>query len=151
MRSRAEPVEPEPFRGAGQAKRPVSDQARAQQRRRLQILEPVRDWKTEALVRDHPLRIPTVEVVAGKARAVAQVLASRDAEAALAARPSEPRHPEPAAVLGLADDLVPGNERQLRPVELAVDDVQIGPTHSARTHTKEKLSRGRARGRHLLE
>ena len=114
VRGGAEAVQPEPLGVAREPQRAVADQPRAEQRRRLEVAEPVGDREAEALVGDDPLGVAAVDVVAGEARAVAEVLAAARAEAALAARPAEPGHAEPAAVLGLADDLVAGHERQLR-------------------------------------
>ena len=73
------------------------------------------------------------------------------AVAALAAGPAEPRDAEPAAVLGLADDLVARDERQLRPVELAVDDVQVGAADAARAHAQQHLSIARNGHRHFAK
>ena len=39
----------------------------------------------------------------------------------------------------LADDLVAGDERQLRVGELAVDDVQVGPADAAGAHAQQDL------------
>ena len=41
----------------------------------------------------------------------------------------------------LGDDLVTGDERELRPGQLAVDDVQVGAADAAREHAEERLSR----------
>src|SRR5206468_4220626 len=91
VRRGAEAVQPEPRAVARERQRAVTDQARTQQRRRLQVGVAVRNGEAEALVRHHPLRIATVDRVAGKAGAQAEVLAPARAEAALAARPAEPR------------------------------------------------------------
>src|SRR6185436_5031638 len=80
--------------------------------------------------------VAAVEVIAGEACPVAEVLAPASAVAALAAGPAEPGDADPLAGLEAlgplpspdhgADDLVPLHERQLRAVEVAVDDVQVG-------------------------
>src|SRR5205807_8022501 len=57
--------------------------------------------------------IAAVEVVAGEASAVTEILAAARAVPARAVRPPEPRDAEPPAVVGHADDLVAGDERQL--------------------------------------
>ena len=133
-----------PSRSASPAsrERAVADQPRAEQRRRLQVAEPLGDREAEALVGDDPLGVAAVEVVAREARAVAEVLAAARAEAALAARPAEPRHAEPPAVAGLADDLVARHERQLRSRELAVDHVQVGAADAAGADAEKHLARG---------
>ena len=51
---------------------------------------------------------------------------------------------EPAAADHLADDLVSEDERQLRVLKLAVEDVEVGTTDAAGSHSKENLS-GRGR------
>jgi hypothetical protein len=151
VRRRAEAVQPEALGISRQPQRPVPDQPGAQQRRRLQIVEAVRDGKAVALVGDSPLRVAAVEVVAGEPRAVAKVLAAGRAVATLAVGPAEPRNAEPPSVLRLADDLVARNERKLRPVELAVDDVQIGPAHAAHAHAEQHLPGSRLGDCHILE
>jgi hypothetical protein len=145
----AEPVEPEPLGVAGETKCAVTDQPGAEERRGFEISEPVRDRKAKALVRDNPFGVAAVEVEAGEARAVAEILAARATEQALAARPAELRHAEPAAVVRLAHDLVARNERQLRTIELAVHDVQVGTADSAGPNAQQEVARPRARRRHV--
>jgi hypothetical protein len=79
-----------------------------------------------------------------------------EAEPALAARPREPRHADPLAggephPAGddLAHDLVAKYERELRPVELTVDDVEIRAADAARVHAKQYLSSRRLRIRKI--
>ena len=147
----AEAVEPEPLGVAGEAQRAVADQARAEQRRRLEIRIARREREAEALVGDDLLGVAAVEVVPGEACPVAEVLPPGRAVAAPAARPAEPRHAEPAAVVGLAHDLVAGHERQPVRRQLAVDDVQVGSAHAAGMHAQEQLAGGRLRRGHVLE
>src|SRR5207253_2271838 len=84
-------------------------------------------------------------------RALAEVLAAGPAIAAGAVRPPEPRDAD-AIALGearralpaldhAADHLVAGHERELRAVELAVDDVQIRPADAAGVDPHEHLAR----------
>ena len=92
-------------------------------------------------------RVPAVEVVAGEARAVAEVLPVRERSSGTS--PSvHPSHGTPTRVAGLeprpalehlADDLVAEDERELRLRELAVDDVEVGAAHAARAHPKQHL------------
>ena len=42
----------------------------------------------------------------------------------------------------LADDLVARDERQLRVLELPVDDVEVGAADAAREHPQQDLARG---------
>ena len=117
----AEAVEPEPFGVAGQAERAVADEPGAEERRGLQVVVLLRDREAVALVGHDPLRVAAVEVVAREAGRLAEVLAAREAVAADAVRPAEPRHAETAPVLCPADDLVAEDERELRVRQLAVD------------------------------
>ena len=147
----AEAVEPEPLGVAREAERAVADQPGAEERRRLQVVVGVRDRQAVALVGDHPLRVAAVEVVAREAGRLAEVLAAREAIAAGAVRPAEPRDAEPAPVLGPADDLVPGDEWQLRVWELAVDHVEVGAADTAGRDAQQDLTRLRLRHRNLFE
>jgi hypothetical protein len=100
----------------------------------------VRDWKAETLVGDGVLGVPAVEVVAGEAGAVAEVLALRGAVATAPVRPSEPGHADAlAGSLDAAGDLVAEDERKLRSLEFAVRDVEVGPAYAARLHSNEQL------------
>src|SRR5205085_5878434 len=152
VRGRAEAVEAEPLRVARRAQRAVADQPRAEERRRLLVRVALWDREAEALVGDGVLRVAAVEVVAGEARRVAEVLAPARAVAAGAVRPAEPRDADAAAArLVDADDLVADDERQLRMRKLAVDDVQVGAADAAGEDADEQLTRGRLRRRPLLE
>src|SRR5205085_5173972 len=97
VRRGAEAVQAEPLRVARGAQRAVADQAGAEERRRLLVGVALRDRKAEALVGDGVLRVAAVEVVAGEARGVAEVLAPARAVAAGAVRPAEPRDADATA------------------------------------------------------
>jgi hypothetical protein len=100
-----------------------------------------------------------VDLVAGVARGVAQVLPVRRAVAAPTAAATEPRHADPIANGETLDarrdrrhpthDLVARHERQLRLAELAVDDVEIRPTHATRVDAHQHLAVARTRRRDL--
>ena len=92
------------------------------------------------LVGDSPFGVAAVDVVAGEAGLVAEVLATRRAVTARAARPAEPGDAEASAVLRDPDDLVARDERQLRARELAVDDVEIGPADTTGLHLQQHLT-----------
>ena len=143
VRRGAEAVEPEPLGIAREAQRAVADQPGAEERRHLQVVVLVRQRQAVALVGDDPLRVAAVEVVAREARRLAEVLAAGEAVAARPVGPAEPGHAEPAPVLVAADDLVPGNERELRVRQLAVDDVEVGAADTAGRHAQQDLSRPR--------
>ena len=147
----AEAVEAEPLRVAAEPQRPVADQPGAQQRRRLEVRVALRDREAVALVGDRQLRVAAVELVAGEAGPLAEVLAAGAAVAALAAGPAEPRDPDPLPGLEAlrplprpldgADDLVAGDERQLRLGQVAVDDVEVGAADAAGVHPHQHLPR----------
>ena len=133
VRRGAEAVEPEPLGVAGHAQRAVADQPGAQERRRLLVRVAVGDREAEALVGDRELRVAAVEVVAGEPRAVAEVLAARSGSSGTRrVQPSQGTAQAARRPRSTADDLVAGDERQLRVRELAVDDVQVGAAHAAR-------------------
>ena len=91
----AEAVEADPLGLADQAQRPVADQPGAEQRRRLRVRIAVGDRQAEALVGDGQLGVAAVDVVAGEAGVVAEVLAAAAAVAALAVGPAEPGDADP--------------------------------------------------------
>ena len=98
VRGRAEAVEAEPLRVAREPQRPVTRSAP-----RTAAAPPRRSPKPSGIGKQNrssatdPLRVAAVDVVAGEAREVAEVLAARRAVPALAARPAEPRNAEPRA------------------------------------------------------
>ena len=148
VRRGAEAVEPEPLGVAGHAQRAVADQPGAEERRRLLVGVALRNRHAVALVGDGELRVAAVQVVAGEARAVAEVLASAQAVPALVVGPAEPRDADPvarrealAAEDDASDDLVTDDERELRVRQLAVDDVQVRAADAAREDLDEHLSR----------
>ena len=143
VRGGTEAVQPDALRSTGQRVRAVADQPCAEQGCGLHVRVAVRDGKAVTLVGDGLLREATVDVVAGEARLVAEVLAAADAEAAPTAGPGEPGDADPLALVEAchalsegvdgADDLMPEDERQLRPLELAVDDVEVRAADTAGT------------------
>ena len=60
---------------------------------------------------------------------------------AVAVGPAQPRDPDPASVVGHADDLVAENDGELGRIDLAVAQMQIGSAHAARAHVKQQLAR----------
>ena len=111
----------------------------------------MRKRKAEPRVGDRVLGVAAVELVAGEACAVAQVLAPGPAKTAYPAAPPQPWHSHPlvrresldarAGRYHGADDLVAQHERQLRVRELAVGDMEIGAAHAARLHGEQDLAR----------
>src|SRR5215211_281957 len=145
--ARPEAVEADAFGVARHAQRPVADQPGAEQRRGLVVRVAVGDREAEALVGHGALRVAAVAVIARELGARAEILAAGEAVLALAARPAQPGHADPVAYREAlrpvprrqhaADDLMTGHERQLRSVELAVDDVQVGAADTAGVHVEQ--------------
>ena len=79
----------------------IADDAGAEQRRGLNIGEPIGDRIRERLGRDDVLGVPAIDVLARPARARAEVLVAREAGGARAARPVDPRDAD--ALAGLED------------------------------------------------
>src|SRR5262249_47538305 len=97
--SRAEAVEAEGSRIAGETQRAIADEAGAEKRRRLFVRVARGDGKAVALVGEGVLGVAAVDLVSREPRALAEVLAVRQAEAARAARPPEPGHADPVGFL----------------------------------------------------
>src|SRR5262249_20950706 len=127
----AEAVEAEAPRIARPAQRAIADEAGAHERRRFHVAVAAADREAVARIRDRVAGIAAVDLISGEARLLAQVLAAAAAELANAASEAEPghadalAHAEPVDVAAErgdgADDLVAGDERQLRLAQLAVD------------------------------
>ena len=148
---RAEAVEAEPLRVAGQPQRSVPDQPGAEERRRLDIGVARRDPEAVAGIRDRELGVAAVELVAGEERPVAEVLAAPSGSTRHSPH-VQPSHGTPTRSpgstsaprtdrLGPTDDLVARDERQLRLGQLAVDDVEVGPAHAAGSDPEQHLAR----------
>ena len=141
VRGRAEAVQTEAGRVAGEPQRAEPDQAAAQQRRRLRVAQLARDREAEPLVGDGQLGVAAVDVAAGELRVEAEVLALGAAVAAVAVGPPEPGHADAAIVLGDPDDLVAEYDWQLGGLDLAVAQVQVGAAHRARPDLQQQLAR----------
>jgi len=141
VRRGAEPEDAEIARIARHDQRAVADQPGAQERRRFGVARLACDREAESRVGDRVFLVSAIDLVAGKARLRAQILAPRAAEPAFAAAPAEPRHADPLAqgetLDALAqpghppDDLVAGHDRQSRVLELAVHNMEVGAAHAA--------------------
>ncbi len=137
---RAEPEETEAAAGLnpGELERPVADDPRAEQRRRLLRREAPRQPIHPGAPSRHALRVPPVAVASRERRLFAEVLAAARAKAAAPARRSEPADAHRVAGVEVAgarpdlDDpscrLVPRHDRQPGR-HLALDDVEVCPAH----------------------
>ena len=97
VRAAAESVDPEAAaRRHGRAfQRPVPDDARAQQRRGVLVVDGLGQPVDKRLVGDARVRVAAVDVPAGEPRCHAQVLGAATAEPARPVRAAEPRHADP--------------------------------------------------------
>src|SRR5689334_18664127 len=159
MRRRAEAVDPKTSdhaRLARETQCAEADQPRAEERSSMRVVVRASDGKAIARVRDAELCVSAIDVVAGEPRALAEILAAGRAVDTFAAGPAQPRNANAIAssksrVAGRLGDgsdyLVAEHQRQLRPSQLAVEDVQIGPADRARVHTDQQLAVSRDRRR----
>src|SRR5215468_6229547 len=117
----AKAVDPDQPRIPRHAQRAVADEPGAHQRRRLDIAVARIDCKAIAFVGDGQFRITAVDLIAGEAGAVAEILAPAAAILANPAGPTEPWHADPVADRETvdrfsllddgADDFVSGHQR----------------------------------------
>ena len=143
MRGSAEAVDPQPAADGqlGAAERAVADDPRAQQGRRLLVREARREPVGEVLGHGDEFRVAAVAVPAREHGGEAEVLFSAQAEAAGAAGPAEPGHPDPVAGgeprgAGparhyFADDLVARNDAGAPRGEVTLGQMQVRAAHSA--------------------
>src|SRR4029079_8805499 len=115
VRGGAEAVQPDALGVAAHPQRAVADQARAEERRGLEVAVALGQREAVARVGDGAGGVAAVDVEAGEPPADAQVLAAPAAGPGLPARPAEPRDADPVAGLDAgpvargedrADDLV---------------------------------------------
>ena len=142
MGGRAEPVDAEGSRVTRGRERAIADQARAEQRRGFGGRVALRQSKAVAAVGKRKLGVASVDVIAGEARAVAQVFPAASAIGAIPAGPAEPRHahalPDAETLRArspfddLADDLMSRNGGPSQSRQFPVRDVKVGAAHAAR-------------------
>src|SRR5688572_10201690 len=159
MRGGAEAVNADIGRIARHPQRAISNQTGAQQRRSFSGGVSARQRETIAFVRKRVFGISAVQVIAGKARVIAEILAAARAVGARAASAAEPGHAD--ALTGcealrfrysldyFADDLMSEDERKLVSRELAVGDVKVGAADATREHADQHLPRSRLRTHEL--
>ncbi len=151
VRARAEAVQPQPLAmlQIRQADRAVADDPRAEHRRDFHVAEAFRDGDGVVFVRGDVLGIAAVGGVAREQRRVAQVFLPVLAVDAGLVGPVQPGDADAVARLEArraraervdhADDLVSGDDRQLRIGKLTLNDVQIGMADAARAHAHQNL------------
>ena len=149
VRGIAESVDAESFRVTSLSIRTIAEHSGTEQWCYFNIVVVIRQTKTVSRVGNGELGIPAVDVVTGKLGAVAKILVVRSTISAIAIGPAKPRNADPIAdfellivdcrllidrlcdLLDASDNLMAENERQFRIVELAVNDVKIGPANCA--------------------
>src|SRR5437588_6341638 len=136
------------MRHAGDAKAAKTDDARAQPRGGVQIVERGGQRKNEIGAGDGKLGVATRDGVSGESREIAQVFIAAPAIPASAVGASEPRdaHAGAGRKLGggsahdLADNLMAGNNTLESKGQLAFHNVQVGTTNTAGAHSQQHLS-----------
>ena len=103
----------------------------------------------EMLMGHRILGVTAVDVVAGKAGAVAEIFLAAQAEVTVAAGFSQPGHAHHLAdqavrhraahLHHLADDLVPRHQRQFGFSQVAIHHVQVGATYRAAADSDQHL------------
>src|SRR5436190_2070757 len=153
MRRRTETHQRDSLAGLhlGTAQRAIADHTRAQQRRGLEVVERVRQTHCKRLRHDESIGVPAVDRPSREVGVLAEVLL---APAAVRARPVgavEPGDADALADVQLVaagaepvdetDGLMPGHDRQVRELEVALDDMEVGATAPARVHADAHLAR----------
>src|SRR5438067_6918691 len=144
MRGGAESVQPEARAVASHSVRAKPDESRARKRRRFGIAVALGQLERESSISDGVFGVPAVDVVAGKPRGGAKILAAGRAVRAHAARVRQPRNADAIAdrhmldavaeLLDGSDDLMSKNDRQVRAAQFAIDDVQVCAADAAGAH-----------------
>ena len=139
----------------------TSDDPGAEERRDKLVGNGGRQMIRKGVRDDHRLGIAPVDMVAGEAGAIAQVLIASPAEVAGAARLVEPGDTDPiplsescrccAAALDDAHDLMAGNQRQPGKRKLPLDGMEIGVTEAAGGDSKPHRARPGLGARQISE
>ena len=149
MRRSPKAVESQNVRVARHAKRSVADQSGAEQRRKPIGFSVLREGEAVAGFGDGVIGVPALDLVAGKARVIAEIFASGMAKTAVAARMPKPGNADPLPDLQVANilaerrdpshDFMAGNDRQIRFGQFAVDHVQVRPADTACLNGNQNL------------
>src|SRR5580693_3513471 len=161
VRAAAKAVDAEPTAGrhVGPQQRPVADDAGAQQRSGVLVVDRLGQLVDESLVGDARVGVTPVHVPPGERRADAQVLGAAAAPGAGPVRAAQPRHAHPGADrepasartqrVDPADDLMADSYLRALRREIALGQVQVGPADSAAADPDADLARARLRLRAL--
>jgi hypothetical protein len=145
-------------RNSRNAEAAEADDARAEQRGDVGIVEARRQWNGEIGANRHILRIAAVHRVAGKYGMIAEVLhlvAAEPAIAVHAAHPGDAHARSDGQVRGcafhhFADDLMAGNNARPDGRQIAFDDVEIGAADATGDDFEQYLSGLRLRPGNVL-
>lgn len=157
VRRAAEAVEPDGRTrdDAGALDSPKSDDARAEQRRGVLVID-IRRQRIGKILADHrELGVAAVVVPPGKQRVGTEVLAAFAAVGADTTGLAQPRHPDAVSRLEApgarsqrfhdAYDLVPGNDAAMLWRKVTLGQVEVRPADTAGDDSHEDLARGRNR------
>lgn len=110
---------------------------------------------------DGEFRVTAIDRIAGESRVIAEVFPIRAAEYALPASPTQPRNShtfsglEPfdslTRLLDAANDFVTGNQGEFWVRQFAIDHMQIGSAHGARSDTHEHIFGAWLRNRQRMQ
>ncbi len=136
----------------------MTDQSRAQQRRRFDVREVVGNSKAVVRIGHRILRIAAVDLITREPRRIAEIFTAFPAVAAVAARVAEPWNADPLTRLevcagsqgrNMPHNLMAGDDRQLRLFEIAVDNMQVGTAHTTSGDLDQHLASAGHGNRHL--
>src|SRR5579872_1028092 len=141
MRRRSKTKESNSFSrlGSGHAQAAKSDDASAEQRRGLLVVDFVRKRKNEIGPSDSEFSIAAIDRVASKGRFVTQIFLIMFAIPAGAISPANPGHADARSLGEVAhlsgnnftDNLMSGSNARPQLRQMGFDDVQIRPAHAA--------------------
>jgi hypothetical protein len=150
---RSKPIETEPLArlDSTQAQCAVADDPGAEEGGRFFVTENRRNRIGKCCRDERILCVSTIDLIAGKPGALAQILSPARAKFAAAARVLQPSDPDSLADCPLmhaganlthdSDGLMAGNERKRGIVQLAFDDVKIRPADPADSEANQNLPR----------
>jgi hypothetical protein len=157
VRRRAESVQPKPLTrfDSAEPQRAIANDARAEQRRCILVRKDRWDRVGESRGDDGILRIPAIDLIAGKPRSLAQVFPPACTEFTLFAGPLKPGYPDtipfsevkdvPSYLDHGSDGLMAGNQREYDAGQLAFHNMQVRPAQPADMNLYQHLSLSRAR------
>jgi hypothetical protein len=147
---------------AGYAKAAKSNNACAQQRGGMQIVELMRKRKTKIGTNDRVFGIAAVHRIPGKCWGIAEIFQADVTIPARAVGASHPGNPDTCAYrkffggsgagssrYDFADNLMPGDYSGATRWQVAFDNMQIGAAYSTHTHPQKNLTWLRLRRRNL--